>query len=114
MSRFRMSRFPRGGSLVVDDSRSGRPCTCYAPSIDQKLLRDGNKTGLGDLRSAVPAGLETRAERGPGRPTVGGSGGVGDPRRTGAWETYGRRFRRGQRPAPNAPNSFVTASNLPI
>jgi hypothetical protein len=63
MSRFRMSRFPRGGSLVVDDSRSGRPCTCYAPSIDQKLLRDGNKTGLGDLRSAVPAGLETRAER---------------------------------------------------
>jgi hypothetical protein len=26
-----------------------------------------------------------------------------------AWETYGRRFRRGQRPAPN---SFVTASKF--
>ncbi len=27
------------------------------------LLRSGNKTGLGDLRSAVPAGSETRAEQ---------------------------------------------------
>ncbi len=96
--------------------------------------------GMGDLRSAVSAGSETRAEqlwgglrravvgkaggrgrRRNGRPSVGGFGGVGDPRRAvvgwlapsscgegrRTWEaeereTFGRRFRRGRRPAPSS------------
>ncbi len=59
----------------------------------------------GDLRSAVSAGSETRAEQWGGRPAPNNGG--GDPRR--AWaqarehglETFGRRFRRGRRPAPS-------------
>jgi hypothetical protein len=47
------------------------------------ILRGRNEAGPGDLRSAVSAGSETRAEQELAR------------------ETYGRRFRRGQRPAPS-------------